>query len=82
MLSVTRCERESMVLGKICSPHVIMLSSLSAHFLTSNLHFCVSRVFSVSEVQRQIDLLWETFYHQRCVLSVAVCSLQDGKGNR
>lgn len=40
------------------------------------------RLFSVSEVQHQIDLLWETFYHQRCVLSVATCSLEDGKGNR
>ncbi|XP_044206329.1 WD repeat-containing protein 6 [Thunnus albacares] len=40
------------------------------------------RLFSVSEVKRQIDLLWETFYHQRCVLSVTTCSLEDGKGNR
>nr|XP_046253619.1 WD repeat-containing protein 6 [Scatophagus argus]XP_046253620.1 WD repeat-containing protein 6 [Scatophagus argus] len=40
------------------------------------------RMFSVSEVKRQIDLLWETFFHQRCVLSVAACSLEDGKGNR
>ncbi|XP_071331330.1 tRNA (34-2'-O)-methyltransferase regulator WDR6 [Trachinotus anak] len=40
------------------------------------------RLFSVREVERQIDLLWETFYHQRCVLSVATCSLEDGEGNR
>ncbi|XP_037628925.1 WD repeat-containing protein 6 [Sebastes umbrosus] len=40
------------------------------------------RLFSVSEVKHQIDLLWESFYHQRCVLSVAACSLEDGKGNR
>uniref|UniRef100_G3NQJ9 tRNA (34-2'-O)-methyltransferase regulator WDR6 n=1 Tax=Gasterosteus aculeatus aculeatus TaxID=481459 RepID=G3NQJ9_GASAC len=40
------------------------------------------RLFSVSEVKHQIDLLWETFYHQRCVLSVAACSLQDGKCNK
>ncbi|XP_008282939.1 tRNA (34-2'-O)-methyltransferase regulator WDR6 [Stegastes partitus] len=40
------------------------------------------RLFSVSEVKNKIDLLWETFYHQRCVLSVATCSLQDDKGNR
>ncbi|XP_033484634.1 tRNA (34-2'-O)-methyltransferase regulator WDR6 [Epinephelus lanceolatus] len=40
------------------------------------------RLFSVSEVKHQIDLLWETFYHQRCVLSVSACSLEDGKGNR
>ncbi|XP_061636514.1 WD repeat-containing protein 6 isoform X1 [Phyllopteryx taeniolatus] len=40
------------------------------------------RLFSVSEVKRQIDLLWETFYHQRCVLSIATCSLEDGKGDR
>ncbi|KAM9855280.1 tRNA (34-2'-O)-methyltransferase regulator WDR6 [Aulostomus maculatus] len=40
------------------------------------------RLFSISETNRQIDLLWETFYHQRCVLSVATCILEDGKGNR
>ncbi|XP_061688943.1 WD repeat-containing protein 6 isoform X2 [Syngnathoides biaculeatus] len=40
------------------------------------------RLFSISEVKRQIDLLWETFCHQRCVLSIATCSLQDGKGVR
>ncbi|XP_028252378.1 tRNA (34-2'-O)-methyltransferase regulator WDR6 isoform X2 [Parambassis ranga] len=40
------------------------------------------RLFSVSEVKCQIELLWETFYHQRCVLSVATCSLEDDKGNR
>ncbi|XP_058498529.1 WD repeat-containing protein 6 isoform X1 [Solea solea] len=40
------------------------------------------RLFSVSEVKRQFDLLWESFHHQRCVLSVATCSLEDGKGNR
>ncbi|XP_054624335.1 WD repeat-containing protein 6 isoform X2 [Dunckerocampus dactyliophorus] len=40
------------------------------------------RLFSVSESKHQIDLLWETFHHQRCVLSVATCSLEDGKGNR
>ncbi|XP_038579333.1 WD repeat-containing protein 6 [Micropterus salmoides] len=40
------------------------------------------RLFSVSDVKCQIDLLWETFYHQRCVLSVASCSLEDGKGRR
>ncbi|KAM9750998.1 tRNA (34-2'-O)-methyltransferase regulator WDR6 isoform 1-T1 [Menidia menidia] len=40
------------------------------------------RLFSVSEVRNQIDLLWETFYHQRCVLSVATCSLNYDSGNR
>ncbi|XP_041858938.1 WD repeat-containing protein 6 [Melanotaenia boesemani] len=40
------------------------------------------RLFSISEVKNQINLLWETFYHQRCVLSVATCSLEDNKGNR
>ncbi|XP_019944639.2 tRNA (34-2'-O)-methyltransferase regulator WDR6 [Paralichthys olivaceus] len=40
------------------------------------------RLFSVSEVKRRIDLLWETFHHQRCVLSVATCSLEDRRGNR
>ncbi|XP_059190068.1 WD repeat-containing protein 6 [Centropristis striata] len=40
------------------------------------------RLFSMSEAKRQIDLLWETFHHQRCVLSVAACTLDDEKGNR
>ncbi|XP_013857215.1 tRNA (34-2'-O)-methyltransferase regulator WDR6 [Austrofundulus limnaeus] len=40
------------------------------------------RLFSVSEVKNRIDLLWEIFYHQRCVLSVATCSLEDDEGNR
>ncbi|XP_041654921.1 WD repeat-containing protein 6 [Cheilinus undulatus] len=40
------------------------------------------RFFSVSEVKHQIELLWETFYHQRCVLSVATCHLEDKQGNR
>ncbi|XP_060931510.1 WD repeat-containing protein 6 [Limanda limanda] len=40
------------------------------------------RLFSVNEGKDRIDLLWETFHHQRCVLSVATCSLEDGKGNR
>ncbi|CAL8368878.1 unnamed protein product [Lota lota] len=40
------------------------------------------RLFSISEVKGHIDLLWESFYHQRCVLSVAPCCLTDGKGNR
>ncbi|KAM3618800.1 uncharacterized protein V6R79_025090 [Siganus canaliculatus] len=40
------------------------------------------RLFTVSEDKHQIELLWETFHHQRCVLSVASCSLEDGKGNR
>lgn len=41
-----------------------------------------SRLFAVSELKHRIDLLWETFYHQRCVLSVASCSLEDRTGNR
>ncbi|XP_029974317.1 tRNA (34-2'-O)-methyltransferase regulator WDR6 isoform X2 [Salarias fasciatus] len=40
------------------------------------------RLLSVSEGKRQIDLLWETFHHQRCVLSVATCNLEDDKGSR
>ncbi|XP_075995101.1 tRNA (34-2'-O)-methyltransferase regulator WDR6 [Genypterus blacodes] len=40
------------------------------------------RLFSLSEVKGHIDLLWESFHHQRCVLSVATCSLEDGQGNR
>ncbi|KAK2897868.1 WD repeat-containing protein 6 [Channa argus] len=40
------------------------------------------RLFSVSEVKRQINLLWESFYHQRCVLTVATCSTEADEGNR
>ncbi|KAG9340302.1 hypothetical protein JZ751_021749 [Albula glossodonta] len=40
------------------------------------------RVFSVSEEDNKFQLLWESFYHQRCVLSVASCCLQDRQGNR
>ncbi|KAK7884616.1 hypothetical protein WMY93_027739 [Mugilogobius chulae] len=40
------------------------------------------RLFSVSEVNRHIDLLWESFYHQRCVLSVSTCCLRDTQGHR
>uniref|UniRef100_A0A8C5B0X4 tRNA (34-2'-O)-methyltransferase regulator WDR6 n=1 Tax=Gadus morhua TaxID=8049 RepID=A0A8C5B0X4_GADMO len=41
-----------------------------------------ARLFSISEVKGQFDLLWESFYHQRCVLSVAPCCLADAIGNR
>uniref|UniRef100_A0AAV2LXU8 Uncharacterized protein n=1 Tax=Knipowitschia caucasica TaxID=637954 RepID=A0AAV2LXU8_KNICA len=37
---------------------------------------------AVSEVDRRIGLLWESFHHQRCVLCVATCCLQDTQGNR
>ncbi|CAJ1055477.1 WD repeat-containing protein 6 [Xyrichtys novacula] len=40
------------------------------------------RLFSISEARHQFDLLWETFYHQRCVLSITTCSLEDEKGFR
>ncbi|KAM9343196.1 tRNA (34-2'-O)-methyltransferase regulator WDR6 [Pholidichthys leucotaenia] len=40
------------------------------------------RLFSVSEDKSEINLLWETFYHQRCVLSVATCSLEVDEGSR
>ncbi|XP_035236573.1 WD repeat-containing protein 6 [Anguilla anguilla] len=40
------------------------------------------RVFSVSEVDRKFQLLWESFYHQRCVLSLAPCWMEDRLDNR
>lgn len=56
-------------------------SSVFSLFILSS--FTVfSRLLSISEVKHQIELLWETFYHQRCVLSVAACSLEDSTGNR
>ncbi|KAL4645967.1 WD repeat-containing protein 6 [Arapaima gigas] len=41
----------------------------------------VLRLFSVSETDRKVQLLWECSYHQRCVLSIASCCLEDPKGN-
>ncbi|XP_055748766.1 WD repeat-containing protein 6-like [Salvelinus fontinalis] len=40
------------------------------------------RLFSVSELTGKFELLWESFHHERCVLSIATCSLEDGQGNR
>ncbi|XP_062314316.1 WD repeat-containing protein 6 [Osmerus eperlanus] len=40
------------------------------------------RVFGVSEVRGQVELLWESFHHRRCVLSVATCSVEDRRGAR
>ncbi|KAM6977741.1 tRNA (34-2'-O)-methyltransferase regulator WDR6 [Aplochiton taeniatus] len=42
----------------------------------------VLRLFRVSEERGQFSLLWESFFHQRCVLSVASCCLKDGVTNR
>ncbi|KAJ8015916.1 hypothetical protein DPEC_G00001660 [Dallia pectoralis] len=39
------------------------------------------RLFSVSEQRGRFELLWESFYHQRCVLSVATCCLEDKQNN-
>uniref|UniRef100_A0A673APX7 tRNA (34-2'-O)-methyltransferase regulator WDR6 n=1 Tax=Sphaeramia orbicularis TaxID=375764 RepID=A0A673APX7_9TELE len=33
--------------------------------------FSCCRLFSICETKHRIDLLWESFHHQRCVLSVA-----------
>ncbi|KAL1269843.1 hypothetical protein QQF64_032132 [Cirrhinus molitorella] len=33
------------------------------------------RLFRVTESSRSVDMLWESFYHQRCVLSVATYKL-------
>ncbi|XP_052419470.1 WD repeat-containing protein 6 [Carassius gibelio] len=35
------------------------------------------RLFSVTESSSSVDMLWECFYHQRCVLSVATYKLED-----
>ncbi|XP_049341555.1 WD repeat-containing protein 6 isoform X2 [Astyanax mexicanus] len=40
------------------------------------------RIFSVGEDSRKVELLWESFYHQRCVLSVASYSLEDIYGKQ
>lgn len=40
------------------------------------------RLFSVNEENRHIEMLCESFHHQRCVLSVATCCLEDTQGYR
>ncbi|MCJ8734808.1 hypothetical protein PDJAM_G00239600 [Pangasius djambal] len=40
------------------------------------------RLFTVREDSRKVELLWENFYHQRCVLSVASYSLEDPQGKQ
>lgn len=40
------------------------------------------RLFTVGEDSRKVELLWENFYHQRCVLSVASYSLEDPQGKQ
>ncbi|XP_017323749.2 WD repeat-containing protein 6 isoform X3 [Ictalurus punctatus] len=40
------------------------------------------RLFTVGEDSRKVELLWENFYHQRCVLSLASYSLEDPQGKQ
>ncbi|XP_056319511.1 LOW QUALITY PROTEIN: WD repeat-containing protein 6 [Danio aesculapii] len=40
------------------------------------------RLLSVNESSRSVDVLWECFYHQRCVLSVATYKLEDSQGRK
>ncbi|XP_062855151.1 WD repeat-containing protein 6 [Trichomycterus rosablanca] len=40
------------------------------------------RLFSVREDSRTVELLWESFHHQRCVLSAASCRVADPQGKR
>uniref|UniRef100_A0A3Q3XFJ6 tRNA (34-2'-O)-methyltransferase regulator WDR6 n=1 Tax=Mola mola TaxID=94237 RepID=A0A3Q3XFJ6_MOLML len=61
---------------------VVLDENTDCHLLAVACSDGALRLFSVTEANRQIDLLWETFYHQRCVLSVAPCSLEDGTGSR
>ncbi|XP_051508507.1 WD repeat-containing protein 6 [Myxocyprinus asiaticus] len=35
------------------------------------------RLFSVTESSRRVEMRWECFYHQRCVLSIATYKLED-----
>ncbi|TRZ02702.1 hypothetical protein DNTS_022676 [Danionella cerebrum] len=39
------------------------------------------RLLSVVESSRSVDILWECFYHQRCVLSVATYAQEDTQGD-
>ncbi|KAK3540294.1 hypothetical protein QTP70_029608 [Hemibagrus guttatus] len=38
------------------------------------------RLFTVGEGRRKVELLWENFYHQRCVLTVASYNLEGPQG--
>ncbi|KAK2841263.1 hypothetical protein Q7C36_012842 [Tachysurus vachellii] len=40
------------------------------------------RIFTVGEDSRKVELLWENFYHQRCVLTVASYSFEDLQGKQ
>ncbi|XP_030640030.1 tRNA (34-2'-O)-methyltransferase regulator WDR6 [Chanos chanos] len=40
------------------------------------------RLFAVNESTGRIELVWENFYHQRCVLSIAHCWVGDHHGKR
>ncbi|KAI5610329.1 WD repeat-containing protein 6 [Silurus asotus] len=40
------------------------------------------RLFTVREESRKVELVWENFYHQRCVLSVASYSFEDPQGKQ
>ncbi|KAI4874539.1 hypothetical protein NFI96_029014 [Prochilodus magdalenae] len=40
------------------------------------------RLFTLMKDSRKIELLWESFYHQRCVLSVTSCSVEDLYGKQ
>ncbi|XP_066499884.1 WD repeat-containing protein 6 isoform X2 [Hoplias malabaricus] len=40
------------------------------------------RIFTLREDNKKMELLWESFYHKRCVLSVASCSLEDQHGKQ
>lgn len=51
------------------------------HYHSLSLSVCL-RLFSVGEDSKKVELLWENFYHQRCVLSVASYSLEDPQGKQ
>ncbi|XP_073674857.1 tRNA (34-2'-O)-methyltransferase regulator WDR6 [Garra rufa] len=40
------------------------------------------RLFRVNESSRSVDMLWESFYHQRCVLSVATYKLEESQDRK
>ncbi|TSO77718.1 WD repeat-containing protein 6 [Bagarius yarrelli] len=41
-----------------------------------------TRIFTVKEDSKKVVLVWENFYHQRCVLSVASHRLEDPQGKQ
>lgn len=68
---------------------LIILESERISLPTLTVPYCLSvptaashRWFGVWEHAGRVELFWECFYHQRCVLSIAAQRLQSPLGQR